>query len=162
MRTILSVATTFAMTTWLVSADQTINYPEDKPIFSIAFPDDWEVEAEESVSASSPDEEVNMELIALDAEELAEAIDLAKESLSEELKGIKWNGKPEKGELNGMDVTFINAKVAIEGVEMAINCAVFAPKGKDTFFMLFNIIPIESLEKHGKSVSKILNSVKAK
>ena len=26
------------------SADQTINYPEKNPFFSISFPDDWEVE----------------------------------------------------------------------------------------------------------------------
>lgn len=162
MKKIITLASSLLFTSFLASADQTINYPADEPIFSIAFPDDWDVEAEESVSASSPDELVNMELIALEAEALDEAIDLAKESLAEELEGIKWDEKPEKGEMNGMDVTFLNAKVTIEDIEMAVNCAVFAPKGKDTFFMLFNIIPIESLEKHGESVSKILTSVTAK
>lgn len=127
-----------------VMAQQTINYPKDEPIFSITFPDEWEVEADDSVSASSKDGEVNMELISLDAEALGDAIKLAKESLSEELKGIKWDGEPEKGELNGMNVTFLNAKVTIEEVEMAVNCAVFAPKGEDTFFMLFNIVPMAS------------------
>lgn len=162
MKPILSIAAALLIISPLASAEQTINYPEDEPIFSISFPDDWEVEAEEGVSASSPDELVNMELIALEAEALDAAIDVAKESLAEELEGIKWNGEAEKGELNGMDVTFLNAKVTIEEVEMAVNCAVFAPKDKDTFFMLFNIIPIEALEAHGESVSKILNSVEAK
>lgn len=142
--------------------DQTINYPADEPIFAITFPEKWKVEAEESVSASSPDEEVNMELIALEAEALDEALNLAKESLVEELEGIKWNGKPEKGELNGMAASFLNAKVKIEDIEFAVNCAVFAPEGADTFFMLFNMLPMESLEKHGEDVAKILNSVEAK
>lgn len=144
----------------LASADQTINYPVTDPIFSISFPDDWKVEAEgQSVSASSKDELVNMELLALEAEELDAAITGAKEALDEELKGIKWD-KAEKGELNGMNVTFLNGEVAIEGVKVAVNCAVFEPKGADTFFMLFNTVPHEALEKHGEEVGKVFNSIK--
>lgn len=147
----------------LATAEQTINYPEKNPFFSISFPDGWDVEeSDDSVSASSPDELVNMELIALDAEALDSAIDIAKESLKEELKGIKWTGEPEKGELNGMQVVFLNAQVTMEGVKMAVNCCVFAPKKADTFFMLFNIIPLEALKEHGEDISKILNSVKGK
>ncbi|MEZ5386935.1 MAG: hypothetical protein R3F13_15610 [Prosthecobacter sp.] len=143
-------------------AEQTINYPATKPFFSISFPDSWVVEHDdESVSASSKDELANMELIALDAEEIDDAIDIGKESLEDELPGIKFT-KPESGELNGMNVTFLNGQVSIEGVKMAVNCCVFAPKKADTFFMLFNIIPLEALEKHGGDIGKILNSVKGK
>ena len=162
MKPILCLSAVLALTSLGLLAEQTINYPADKPIFSIGFPDDWDVEAEESVSASSADGMVNMELIALEAEEVDEALKAAKEALTEELEGIKWEGKPEKGEMNGMEVRFLNGKVKVEDVEMAVNCAVFAPKGKDTFFMLFNIIPMAALEKHGESVGKILSSVKAK
>lgn len=147
----------------LAGAEQVINYPAEKPIFSISFPDDWTVEGDdESVSASSKDEMANMELIALDAAELDGAIEMGKESLKEELKGIKFSGEPEKGELNGMKVIFLNGQVTIEGIKMAVNCCVFAPKKADTFFMLFNIIPLEALEKHGEDISKIINSVKGK
>lgn len=144
-------------------ADQTITYPEKNPIFSISFPDGWKVEpGEDSVSASSADDLVNMELMALDAEELAGAVEAAKEALTEELKGLKWEGEPEKGELNGMNVTFVNGQVAIEEVKMAVNCAIFEPKGAKTFFMLFNVIPLEALQQHGDDVSKVLNSIKGK
>ncbi len=147
----------------VLRADQVFNYPSEKPIFSIAFPDAWKIETgDQSLSASSADELVNMELMALDADEAASAIDDAKEGLEEELKGIKWLGEPEKGELNGFKVTFLNGNVAIEGVKMAVNCAVFAPKAGDTFFMLFNIVPVESLKEHGDDVSKVLNSIKGK
>ncbi|MDZ4289950.1 MAG: hypothetical protein U0984_18435 [Prosthecobacter sp.] len=142
-------------------ADQTINYPDKDPIFSISFPDDWKVEADESVSASSKDEMVNMELIALDAEALDGAVDVAKDSLKEEFKGIKFDA-PEKGELNGLDVVFLNAKATLEDVKMAVNCCIFAPKGADKFFMLFNVIPLEALEKHGEDIGKVLNSIKGK
>lgn len=145
-----------------LAEDQVFNYPAKKPIFSIAFPESWKIElGDGSLSASSPDDLVNMELAALDAEELATAIDDAKEGLEEELKGIKW-AEPEKGELNGFNVTFLNGQVAVEGVKMAVNCAVFAPKAGETFFMLFNVIPLESLKKHGDDVSKVLNSIKGK
>jgi hypothetical protein len=144
-------------------ADQVFNYPGKKPIFSITFPDGWKVEAgDQSLSASSADELVNMELVALDADEAASAITDAKESLEEELKGIKWLGEPEKGELNGLKTTFLNGNVSLEGVKMAVNCAVFAPKAGDTFFMLFNIVPLESLKQHGDEVSKVLNSITGK
>lgn len=146
-----------------IRADQIFNYPAEKPVFSIAFPDAWKIETgDKSLSASSADELVNMELMALDGDELASAIDDAKEGLEEELKGIKWLGEPEKGELNGFNVTFLNGNVTLEGVKMAVNCAVFAPKAGDTFFMLFNIVPLESLKQHGDEVSKVLNSIKGK
>lgn len=162
MKQLLLLTTLLVTLSATASAEQTINYPEDKPIFSISFPDGWKVETGESVSASSADELVNMELIALDAEALGEALELAKESLTEELKGIKWDGEAEKGELNGMSVAFLNANVTLEGVKMAVNCCVFAPKKADTFFMLFNIVPLEALEKHGEDVGKVINSVKGK
>lgn len=162
MKKTIAILSSFVVSTFFLCAEQTINYPADEPIFSIGFPDDWKVKTGESVSASSADQLVNMELIALEADELDEALDAAKQALAEEMEGIKWNGKPEKGEMNGMEVRFLNAKVTVEDVDMAVNCAVFVPKGKDTFFMLFNIVPMESLEKHGESIGKILNSVKAK
>lgn len=143
--------------------DQVFNYPAEKPVFSIAFPEKWKIETgDQSISASSPDELVNMEVMALDADEAANAIAGAKEGLEEELKGIKWLGEPEQGELNGFKVTFLNGNVTLEGVKMAVNCAVFAPKAGDTFFMLFNVIPLESLKQHGDEVSKVLNSIKSK
>lgn len=142
-------------------ADQTINYPDKNPIFSISFPDKWTVEeADQSVSASSEDELVNMELLALDAEALDSAVDIAKESLEEEFEGMKFKDAPEKGELNGMHVVFLNAQTTMEGVKMAVNCCIFAPKGADKFFMLFNVVPFESLEAHGEDISKIINSIK--
>ena len=80
----------------------------------------------------------------------------------EELKGIKWLGEPEKGELNGLKAAFLNGNVTLEGVKMAVNCAVFAPKGGDTFFMLFNVVPLESLKEHGDEIEKVLKSIKGK
>lgn len=167
MKPLLKIAQLAVIATLTIAsaarADQTINYPEKDPIFSISFPDGWKVTTEDqSVSASSPDDLVNMELIALEAEALDGAVDAAKESLEEELKGIKWLDKPESGELNGMKATFVNGQVVLEGVKMAVNCAIFAPKGADTFFMLFNIVPLESLKDHGDDVSKVLNSIKGK
>ncbi len=163
MRTVL-LFTLFALAIPpALRADQVFSYPAKKPVFSIAFPDAWKIETgDQSLSASSADELVNMEIAALDADEAASAIDDAKEGLEEELKGIKWQGEPEKGELNGFKVTFLNGNVRLEGVKMAVNCAVFAPKTGDTFFMLFNIVPVESLKQHGDEVSKVLNSIKSK
>ncbi|WP_395746365.1 hypothetical protein [Prosthecobacter sp.] len=144
-------------------ADKVFDYPEKDPVFSMTFPDAWKIEAgDQSLSASSPDELVNMELLALDAAELGLAIDAAKESVEEEFKDIKWLSEPEKGELNGLKATFLNGNATLEGVKVAVNCAVFAPKTGDTFFMLFNVVPLESLKKHGEEVGKILNSIKGK
>lgn len=141
-------------------ADQTITYPAESPIFSISFPDDWAVTAqEETVSITTPDHLVNMELMALESDALDGAMQAAKEMLAQELKGVEFTGEPEKTELNGMDVTFLNGKATLEGVEMAVNCALFAPKEASTFFMLFNIIPTTALEQHGEDISKVLGSI---
>jgi hypothetical protein len=162
MKTSLLCCLLALVLTPVLSEDQVFNYPAKKPIFSIAFPEGWKVEpGDGSLSASSPDDLVNMELMALDAAEAATAIDDAKEGLEEELKGIKW-AEPEKGELNGLKATFLNGNFTLEGVKMAVNCAVFAPKAGDTFFMLFNVVPLESLKEHGDEVSRVLNSIKGK
>ena len=58
------------------------------PTSSLAFPDAWNIETgDQSLSASSMDELVNMELMALDAAEAASDIEDAKEDLEEEIKG---------------------------------------------------------------------------
>ncbi len=153
----------FALTPAVQAEDQVFNYPAKKPIFSISFPEAWKVElGDGSLSASSPDELVNMELMALDAAEAATAIEDAKESLEEELKGIKWDGEPEKGEIKGFKVTAINGSVTLEGVKMAVNGLVFAPKDAETFFMLFNIVPFVSLKEHGDEIGKVIDSIKGK
>lgn len=159
---VVIIATLALLAHSLLAADQTISYPEDDPVFSITFPENWNVEDGESVSASSEDELVHMELISLEAEALGDAVKLAKESLKEQFEGLKWNGEAEKGELNGMPVSFINANVTIEEIKMAINCAIFAPKDSDTFFMLFNVVSLESLEQHSEAIAGIINSVKGK
>ena len=144
-------------------ADQVFNYPAKMPVFSIAFPDAWKIETgDQSLSASSADELVNMELMALDGDEAATALTDAKESLEEELKGIQWLGEPEKGDLNGLKATVLNGNVSLEGVKMAVNCFVFAPKAGDTFFMLFNVVPLQSLKEHGEEIKKVVDSIKGK
>ncbi|MGJ8695582.1 MAG: hypothetical protein ACSHYF_04645 [Verrucomicrobiaceae bacterium] len=144
-------------------AQQVINYPAEEPVFSISFPDEWTLTMEdESVSASSKDELANMELVVFEAEALDDAIKMAKEGLKEELKGIQFSDDPAKGKLNEIDVIFLNAKVTMEEVDFAVNCCVFTPKDSEESFMLFNIIPIEALEKHAKAITGILNSVKSK
>ena len=100
-----------------------------------------------------------MELLALDAEALDGAIELAQESLAEEFEKIKFDD-PEKGELNGMNVVFLNGQTTLEGIKMAVNCCVFAPKKGNKFFMLFNVVPLEVLQKHGEDIQKIVNSIK--
>lgn len=163
MKTILCSFAAIIYSSLYLPAQQEINYPADKPIFSITFPEDWEVEAaDDSVSASSEEGVVNMELLALDADALEAAIEAAKESLAEEFEELEWNGEPQKGEMNGMDVRILNAKVKVEDEEMAVNCAVFAPKGKATFFMLFNIVPMKALKEQGEVISGIISSVAAK
>lgn len=157
----LAVAATLTFAS-SASADQVITYPEKDPIFSISFPDGWKVEAgDDSVSASSADELVNMQLNSLDAAELDSAIKDAKEGMAEEIKGIQWS-EPEKGDVNGLKATVVNGEVTIEGVKMAINCLVFEPEGADNFFMLFNIIPFEALKTHGEAVNKVMQSIKGK
>lgn len=157
----LLLALALSATAGLAAADQVINYPAQNPIFSIAFPDDWKVYTEDqSVSATSADEMVSMELIALEAGSLDDAIATAKESLSSELEGLEFPEAPEKGNLNGVDVTFLNGKVNMEGMEMAVNCALFEPKSAKTYFMLFNLVPLDALKQHGDAISKVLNSIK--
>lgn len=140
-------------------AEQTIQCPEKKPVFSITFPDDWKVEAGDSVSASSADELANIEVLTLDQSEADTAIDVAKEAIANQFKGVKWQGEPMEGEINEMPVTFLTGKFSVEGIKMSVNCAVFTPKKKKTYFMFLNFIPEQAEEKHAEELTGILNSI---
>jgi hypothetical protein len=59
-------------------------------------------------------------------------------------------------------LTALNGSVSLEGVKMAVNCLVFAPKDGETFFMLFNVVPFESLKEHGDEIGKVVSSIKGK
>ncbi len=140
-------------------ADRTIQYPEDKPAFTISFPDDWEVKIGKSVLAGSADGLANVVVLTLSAKEAETAIEVAKEVMDEYLEGMEWQGEPEKGELNDMPVTFLSGKCSFKGIKMSVSSIVFAPKKKKSFFMLFNFVPKQLEEKHGEALSEIINSV---
>ncbi len=146
------------------SADQVYNYPADEPIFSIAFPDKWQVDAEDeqSLSAAPEDELAAAELIALDAKDAADAIKEAQQGLREEFKNLKID-PTQNGEVNGLKISLFNAtNVDEEGTKIIINCALFVPPKGETYFMLFFVSTPESVQKHGKDINSILQSVKAK
>ena len=58
-------------------AQTVYTYPADDPVFAIAFPDDWDVELDEDdagVIALSPDEEIEIDIWPLDAENVADDV----------------------------------------------------------------------------------------
>lgn len=121
------------------------NYPADKPIFSISFPDAWIVDggdeddedAGQSLSAGPKDETVLAELSALDAKDAVEAIKEAQAAFKEEFEGIKID-KTQKGEINGLKVSLFNAtSVDEDGEKVIINVALYVPPKGETYFMLF-------------------------
>jgi hypothetical protein len=62
-----------------------------------------------------------------------------------------------------MNVKLFNAKGTDELEDVYnINCALFAPKGGETYFMLFFVGSPEGSEKHAEALTGILQSMKSK
>jgi hypothetical protein len=146
------------------TAQKVFEYPADEPTFSITFPEGWTVESEEegSLSGAPEDELVAVELMALEAEEADGAITEAKEAFSDLYEEIEFD-EIQEGELGNMKVKLFNAKgTDEEGDKYNINCALFAPKGGETFFMLFFVGSPEGSAKHAEALTGILQSMKSK
>jgi len=147
------------------SAEQVFTYPADEPVFSIAFPDGWNVddEDEQALSVAPKDELVSVELFALEAHEAAGALKEVKASLAEEFEEFKAD-EAQEGEVNKLKIKLFNAKAKDdEGNEYTLNCALLAPgEDADTYFVLIFVASAEGLKKHGDSLNAILNSLKGK
>lgn len=144
-------------------AEQRFTYPADEPVFSIAFPDDWEIddEDEQAISAAPEDELVAAELIALEADEAKAALAEAKAALKEEFEGLEID-EVQNGEVNGLGISLFNASAEVEDAgKFTMNCALFTADEGETYFMLLFIASAEGLKEHGDSLNAILQSIKA-
>jgi hypothetical protein len=145
------------------SAEQVFTYPAEEPVFSIAFPDDWDVddEDEQALSVFPDDELVSVELFALEADEAEGALKEVKAALADEFEEFKAD-KAQEGEVNNLKIKLFNANGKDEdGNEYTLNCALLTPgEDADTYFVLIFVASPEGLKKHGDALNGILHSLK--
>ena len=86
-------------------------YKDDKAKVQVDIPDKWKVEAEEdSLMAQSPDGEIGLIFLVMDAAAVDKALDEMEKELSKIFKDVKPDGEAEEVTINGMKGVSIDAK----------------------------------------------------
>lgn len=136
--------------------------PKENPIFSIAFPDKWEVTYEdESVDAVSPDNAIEVYVQTDDAESIEDSVKETIEYLVTE--GVKLKPETQKEsevEINGLKVSGIQW----EGTDEDGPCNVsldFIPISDKEVITLLYWGTAEHEKKHTKDLEAMLKSMKS-
>ena len=139
------------------------SYPGENPVFSITFPDNWNVETDEELLHATPkDESLYLGLWALaDVEDIDAALDVIDEIVAEFVDDLETD-EPDDMEINGIEITFIDGVgVDEEGEQVEVSVALFSPDD-ETVFVIFYFGYPETTKKHEKALVKILESITAK
>ena len=155
---------TFALIlTGLVATASAGSYklPKDEPIATVTFPEGWKVEAsDESLDASSSDDEIYINIEFNDAESLEGAIEESFGYLKKnKVKIDKATEKKTEGELNGLKVVNFDWDGEDSEGKCKISLAVLGVTPKKALLLLYWASP-EGEKKHQKELDAILSSIK--
>jgi hypothetical protein len=124
--------------------------PKEKPVLSITFPDDWKVKADEDVTeglvALAPDEAIEIDLWALDKQELKDDANATLAAMVEEVGTLIDDHitdfqaeKPTETTINGISVFEINGKGKDkeEGKDANVSVLLMTPDNKNLFVLMY-------------------------
>jgi len=121
--------------------------PQKDPLVAIAFPDNWDVEADpDQVVGMSPDESIEIDFWAVDKEDLKDDPKATLEAMGSEvgelvdeyLTDLKTE-KPVQANINGIDLYDVTgkAKSKEDGKDVNFSMTILTPDNKNVFVMLY-------------------------
>jgi hypothetical protein len=166
MKTILRCFSVAAFAFSLTTQAGTVEYPAGNPLFKIELPEGW---------TGSSDPDGNLDVKANDKSDFSFSIVPAPPGTEQDVKAFlpelaKTMGK-ETQEFKAdeirtvtsptrMKVMVLAAKGKMEGQEMIITVAAFAPV-KDKYFVIISMAEVSVDQAHDKAMGRIVNSIKA-
>ena len=151
------------------AAAETFTYPDKDPVLSITFPDAWKTEvADDTLTGKTDDEEIEINLWALDAKDvekdLKAALDAAAAEIGTEIAQWVTDFKaeaPTVAEHNG--IAFVEVmgvgKDKEEGTDVLVSVDFFSPDDKTIFAMMFWGSEA-GLNKHLQDIKAVADSIK--
>ena len=166
MKTILRCFSVAALAFSLTTQAGTVEYPAGNPLFKIELPEGW---------TSESDKDGNLDVKANDKSEFGFSIvpappgteqdvkaflpELAK-TMGKEIKEFEADDVRSVTSPTGVKVMVLAAKGKMEGLEMIITVAAFAPV-KDKYFVIMSMAEASVDQAHDKAMGRIVNSIKA-
>ena len=137
-------------------------FPGENPVFSIVFPDDWEIELDaEMLHATPEDESIYLGLWALGAESVDDALDALDEVVGEAVADAEYD-EPGQLKINDIKIFYVDGKgTDDEGDNVAFSVALFSPDG-ETVFIVFTYGTPQEEKLHNEEWDGIIQSIKAK
>ena len=140
---------------------ETIYYPdEENGIFSIALPDEWQVEFEdEMMMAGTEDETVIMLGWSVDAEDIEMAGEAVDELIANFITDIEWSDKGER-EQEGIKYWWSTGTgtETKEGTEVVVDITLFSPDD-ELIVILVTLAQLEGVEEHEEAIDSIFESI---
>ncbi|HSI82362.1 MAG: hypothetical protein ACAI35_22995 [Candidatus Methylacidiphilales bacterium] len=162
---LLTSALTLGLALSSALADKVYNFPKDKPIFTISYPDSWnEIASDDEYVEYGVKDEVSLGAwILKDKTDLKEAATAAGEEIATYVKEFKVDGEATTLKINGMDMILVTGKGKDKetGKELEVQVGFFSPDSKTICALLYYGV-VGTGAKYGNDVEKILKSVKAK
>lgn len=154
---------------WSAQAGQTFTYPTDEPVFSITFPDSWETKVEDdTLIATTADEAIEINLWAMDSEDLKGVGESLLEQAAGEVDGIidEWVkdfklSSTDSFELQGMQfIEVTGSGIGVEdGEPLTVAVDFFSPDSKNLFVLMYWGEP-DAEKKHLDDMKAIVQSIK--
>lgn len=145
-------------------ADKVIGFPKEKPVLTFNLPDDWKVKnGEDGLISTPPDDQgVILEVVELETPltDRDAAIKEAKATM-EDFKNVKYD-EEQKGEKDGLGITILNGTGEDEDGKAFINLVILSKEGSKNFVLLSCISSKEGSDKHGKEISGVIGTLKAR
>lgn len=159
MKKIALIALAFSLSVLTASAQQTFEYPAENPIFSITYPEGWDVEpSSDTISASVGDGAVSTVLMAVEGNNIESAIDGAQAGIEEIFPTVKMDDEVQQATLNNLEAILINGVGENDEAKVNFTCAIFTPDG-ETFFMLFLFSPDGIGDEYVEQINSLLKSI---
>ncbi|MDZ4290039.1 MAG: hypothetical protein U0984_18885 [Prosthecobacter sp.] len=151
------------------AAVQHYSYPnKESSKFSVDFPADWKVEADEKGAfVVSADKMFTVTILAIDTEHIMDATESIGKSVTARYASVVWNGggKPttKMDDATGMTLT-ANEGIAkgTDGSSHKLGLYQFAKVGSDKFFVLNTWAPEKAVEANAEGILMMLSSIKLK
>jgi len=160
-KNLLIILTSYFLITNFAQAE-TMSYPGDDPVFSVSFPESWNLETEDDVLNAMPaDESIYLGIWALeDVDDVEEALDAIAEDADNFFKDLQVED-PGETEINGIPFIFVDGKGVLEDdTAVTVSLAVFSPDG-ETFFIGLFFGPPDMFKEHREEIDSIVQSVRA-
>ncbi|GHS94446.1 hypothetical protein FACS1894139_07520 [Planctomycetales bacterium] len=137
-------------------------FPKETPALSITFPQDWKVEVEDVLSATSADESCGVVILSVAADDFVAAMEGLAPELDKIVKNFEtkqeWSQEPV--DLNGFHAWLSEGTGEMDGDAVNVSVLLVVKEGSGIASLILSFSTDESEKVHAQAIESIVKSLK--